>query len=329
MKDSRNILKNNFINPDVPIEEIVAPYLKNSGVRLLVKREDLNHPHLAGNKWHKLKYNLVAARKDGFDTILTFGGAYSNHIYAVAAAGKLFDFKTIGIVRGYERLPLNPTLSFASESGMKIHYVDRANYGKRNNKTFLNSLKDKHEKTYIIPEGGTNKLGVKGAGDILLNVKENYDYVCCACGTGGTLAGLITALDGKTQVLGFAVLKGGNFLIEDVKNLVYESSGKNYNNWTINLDYHFGGYAKIDLELIQFIKKFKIINNIPLEPIYTGKLFYGTLELIRNGYFKRGTTILAIHTGGLQGLAGMKPKIKKLLNGKDDKLSVKKTVPRL
>ena len=319
MKDWKNILQNDFIDPNVPVEEIVDPIIKESGVRLLVKREDLNHQFLSGNKWQKLKYNLVAARKDGFDTILTFGGAFSNHIYAVAAAGKLFDFKTIGIIRGYERLPLNPTLSFAADAGMKIHYIDKENYRKRNNKVFINSLKDKHGKIYIIPEGGTNALGVKGARDILLNVNENYDYVCCACGTGGTLAGLITGLDGKAQVFGFAVLKGENFLIEDVKNLVYEFSGKNYNNWKINLDFHFGGYAKINLELIQFIKRFEIVNNISLEPIYTGKLFYGIYELIGTGYFKRGTTILAIHTGGLQGLAGMKPKIKKLLNSKDDK----------
>jgi 1-aminocyclopropane-1-carboxylate deaminase/D-cysteine desulfhydrase-like pyridoxal-dependent ACC family enzyme len=152
-----------------------------------------------------------------------------------------------------------------------------------------------------------------------LNIKKNYDYVCCACGTGGTLAGLITALDGKAQALGIAVLKGGEFLLEDVKHLVFESFVNNYNNWNINFDYHFGGYAKINLELIQFIKKFEINNNIPLEPIYTGKLFYGIYELIINGYFNRGTTILAIHTGGLQGLAGMKPKINKLLDGNDGK----------
>ena len=319
MKDSNNIIQNDFINPKVPVEEIVDPIIKESGIRLIVKREDLNHPFLSGNKWHKLKYNLVAAREDGFDKILTFGGAYSNNVYAVAAAGKLFDFKTIGLIRGYERLPLNPTLSFAVDSGMKIYYVDKESYRKRNSSSFLKSLNDEYGKVYIVPEGGTNKLGVKGAGDILLNVKENYDYVCCACGTGGTLAGLITALDGKAEALGFSVLKGGDFLNDDVKKLVYESSGKAYKNWNINLDYHFGGYAKINLQLIQFIKRFEIINNIPLEPIYTGKLFYGIYELIRTGYFKRGKTILAIHTGGLQGLAGMKSKMEKLLTNNSGK----------
>lgn len=319
MKDPNNILHNDLINSNTPVEEIIDPLIKDSGVRLLIKREDLNHPFLSGNKWHKLKYNLVAACEEGFDTILTFGGAYSNNVYAVAAAGKLFGFNTIGVIRGYERLPLNPTLSFAVDSGMKIHYIDKESYRKRNSETFANSLKDKYGKFYIIPEGGTNICGVKGAGDILLNVTEKHDYVCCACGTGGTLAGLITALDGKKQLLGFSVLKGGEFLNEDVEILVYQSSGNQYNNWYINLDYHFGGYEKINLELIQFIKKFEIINNIPIEPIYTGKLFYGIYELIRTGYFERGKTILAIHTGGLQGLAGMRLRIKKILDGNDDK----------
>jgi 1-aminocyclopropane-1-carboxylate deaminase len=319
VKDSNDIIQNDFINPKVPVEEIVDPIIKESGIRLLVKREDLNHPFLSGNKWHKLKYNLAAAREDGFDAILTFGGAYSNNVYAVAAAGKLFDFKSIGLIRGYECLPLNPTLSFAVDSGMKLYYIDKESYRKRNSSSFLKSLNDEYGNVYIVPEGGTNKLGVKGAGDILLNVTENYDYVCCACGTGGTLAGLITALDGKTEALGFSVLKGGDFLKDDVKKLVYESSGKSYKNWNINLDYHFGGYAKINLQLIQFINRFEIINNIKLEPIYTGKLFYGIYKLIRTEYFKKGNTILAIHTGGLQGLAGMKSKMEKLLTNNSGK----------
>jgi 1-aminocyclopropane-1-carboxylate deaminase/D-cysteine desulfhydrase-like pyridoxal-dependent ACC family enzyme len=178
---------------------------------------------------------------------------------------------------------------------------------------------EKYGRFYLVPEGGTNRLGLKGAGDILLNITEDYDYVSCACGTGGTLAGLIIANDSKAQALGFSILKGGEFLREDVKNLVHDSSGKNYNNWDINFNYHFGGYAKIKLVLIQFIKRFEIINNIQLEPIYTGKLFYGIYDLIKNGYFKRGKTILAIHTGGLQGLAGMKPKMEKLLKSNDGK----------
>lgn len=319
MKDPKNILQNDFINSKTPVEEIRDPLIKNTGIRLLVKREDLNHPFVSGNKWHKLKYNLVAACEDGFDTILTFGGAYSNHIYALAAAGKLFGLNTIGVIRGHEHLPLNPTLSFAVKSGMKIYYIDKDSYRKRNSISFINSLKDRYGKIYIIPEGGTNSLGVKGASEILLNVTENYDYVCCACGTGGTLAGIITKLAGKAQALGFSVLKDGKFLVDDVEKMVFQSSGCEYDNWEINLDYHLGGYAKINSELINFINRFEKINRITIEPIYTGKLFYGIYELIRIGYFNRGITILAIHTGGLQGIAGMEPKIKKPLYSEDDK----------
>ena len=318
MKDPKNILQNDIVNSYTPVEEITDPLINNTGIRLLVKREDLNHPLLSGNKWHKLKYNLVAACEDGFDTILTFGGAYSNNIYALAAAGKLFGFNTIGVIRGYEHLPLNPTLSFAVKLGMKFHYIDKDSYRQKDNVSFINSLKNKFGKIYVIPEGGTNSLGVKGASEILSNVTDNYDYVCCACGTGGTLAGIITKLTGKAKVLGFSVFKKGEFLIQDVEKMVFLSSGRVYNNWKIKLNYHFGGYAKFNSELIHFINRFEEINNIPIEPIYTGKLFYGIYDLIRSGYFSRGETILAIHSGGLQGKAGMEPKIKKLLNTKND-----------
>jgi len=318
LKDPKNILQNDVINPNTPVEEITDPVIKNMGIRLLVKREDLNHPFLSGNKWHKLKYNLVAASEDGFDTILTFGGAYSNNIYALAAAGKMFGFNTIGVIRGHESLPLNPTVSFAVDSGMRIYYLDKDSYRKRDSNSFVKTLKDKYGKFYLIPEGGTNSLGVKGASEIILNVTDNYDYVSCACGTGGTLAGIIIRLAGKAQVLGFSVLNDGNFLVEDVEKMVFQSSGCKYDNWDIILDYHFGGYAKINSELINFINRFEKINNIKIEPIYTGKLFYGIYELIRTGYFKRGETILTIHTGGLQGMLGMEPKIRKLLNGKNN-----------
>ena len=152
MKDPKNILHNDLINLNTPVEEIIDPLLKNFGVRLLVKREDLNHKFLSGNKWHKLKHNLVSACEKGFNTILTFGGAYSNNIYALAAAGKLFGFNTIGLIRGYDWLPLNPTLTFAIDSGMKIHYISKEDYRKRNSDSYVKSLKDKFGKFYIIPE---------------------------------------------------------------------------------------------------------------------------------------------------------------------------------
>ncbi|MFC2094311.1 1-aminocyclopropane-1-carboxylate deaminase/D-cysteine desulfhydrase [Bacteroidota bacterium] len=312
MSSHKNILEPGFINHDTPILKIDDPIIKDSGIKLFIKREDLNHPELSGNKWHKLKYNLIEAKEKGFETLLTFGGAYSNHIYATAAAGNLFGFKTIGIIRGEEHLPLNPTLSFAFSKGMKIHYVNRKTYREKNSTEFIKQLRQKFGNFYLVPEGGTNKLAVKGASEIISNIDIDFDYVCCACGTGGTLAGLVTGLNGSKKALGFSVLKGGSFLLNDVEKLIYESIGKKHSNWDINLDFHFGGYAKINSELIEFIQRFQRITSIPIEPIYTGKLLFGVYNLILNHYFANGINILAIHTGGLQGLLGMKNKVSKI-----------------
>ena len=308
----KNILESGFINHKTPISKIEDPLIKDSGIKLFIKREDLNHPELSGNKWHKLKYNLITAKENGYETLLTFGGAYSNHIYATAAAGKLFGFKTIGIIRGEEHLPLNPTLSFAISKGMKIQYVNRKSYREKNSSEFIKNLREKFGKFYLVPEGGTNNLAVKGASEIISNIDIDFDYICCACGTGGTLAGLVSGLNGRKKALGFSVLKGGGFLLNDVEKLIYESAGKKYNNWDINLDFHCGGYAKINSELIKFIQRFKKITSITIEPIYTGKLLFGVYNLILNHYFNNGNAILVIHTGGLQGLIGMKNKVLKI-----------------
>lgn len=318
MKSYKNILESDFINHKTPIYKIEDPLIKDSGIKLFIKREDLNHSELSGNKWHKLKYNLITAKEKGYETLLTFGGAYSNHIYATAAAGKLFGFKTIGIIRGEEHLPLNPTLSFAASAGMKIHYVNRKSYREKNSSEFIKKLTEKFGNFYLVPEGGTNKLAVKGASEIISNIDIDFDYVCCACGTGGTLAGLVTGLNGKKKALGFSVLKGGSFLLNDVEKLIYESVGKKYNNWDINLDFHFGGYAKINSELIEFFHTFQKITSIPIEPIYTGKLLFGVYNLILNHYFSNGINILVIHTGGLQGLIGMKNKLLRIGGANND-----------
>lgn len=309
MQSFKNIVKADFINHNTPTHKIEDPIIKDSGIKLFIKREDLNHPQLSGNKWHKLKYNLIAAKENGYDTLLTFGGAYSNHIYATAAAGKYFGFKTIGIIRGEEHLPLNSTLSFAVEAGMKIEYVSRKYYRKKNSSHFINKLKKQFGNFYLIPEGGTNKLAIKGVSEIISNIDIDFDYVCCACGTGGTLAGLVTGLNEKKKALGFSVLKGGGFLVQDVENLILQSTDKKFNNWDINLDFHFGGYAKINLELVNFIRRFQKVTNIPIEPIYTGKLLFGVYSLIMCHYFSKDETILVLHSGGLQGLGGMKERI--------------------
>jgi len=289
------------LNLPSPVQQLSSRLLEEKQIKLFVKRDDLIHPHLSGNKWRKLKYNLLEARKKNKNTLLTFGGAYSNHIHATAAAGKLFGFNTIGIIRGELHEPLNPTLSFAKEQGMHIEYMDRQTYRTKNNPELLNILKEKFGDFYSIPEGGSNQLALPGVAEVIAELNgqlvTKYDYVCTACGSGGTLAGLISAA-AQQKMLGFAVLKGADFLNEDVKNLLPPESN---NNWQIMLDYHFGGYAKKSQELMLFCQEFEDVFEIPVEPIYTGKMFYGLCDLVKKDYFPKGSTIAAIHTGGLQG----------------------------
>jgi 1-aminocyclopropane-1-carboxylate deaminase len=296
------------IEKNTPIEEVNDPFLKERNISLFIKREDLNHPHISGNKWHKLKYNLLEARKQGKNVLLTFGGTYSNHIYSVAAAGKIFGYKTIGIIRGEEHLPLNPTLSFAKENGMQLYYLDRSLYREKNSSEILMHFQNIFGDFYLLPEGGTNELAVKGCSEIIDSINVEFDYLCCPCGTGGTLAGLISGLRGKNFVLGFAVLKGASFLKKNVSNLLQAVEANNYKNWDINLDYHFGGYAKVNKQLFTFVDEFFKLTKIPIEPIYTGKMLFGIYELISNRYFKQGSQIIALHTGGLQGLKGLREK---------------------
>lgn len=292
-----------------PLQPIQDTVTEAAGITLYMKREDLIHPQISGNKSRKLKYNLLEAKKRGKDTLLTFGGAYSNHIYAVAAAGKLFNFCTIGIIRGEETLPLNPTLTFATACGMQLHYINRSDYRLKDTTEFTTQLIEKFGNFYLIPEGGSNALAVKGCMEIVEEITVPFDYLCCACGTGGTMAGLIAALEGQQKAIGFSALKGGGFLYDEVKSLLkdyYSLHPSSWNviipnNWEINLDHHFGGYAKTTPELINFIQTFETAHAIPLEQVYTGKMLFGLYDLIKKGYFRRGETIVAIHTGGLQG----------------------------
>lgn len=293
---------------DTPLQKIESSFLKERGIDLFVKREELNHSGLSGNKLHKLKYNLYKAKEEGHNTLLTFGGAYSNHIYAATAAGKAFGFKTIGIIRGEEHLPLNPTLKFAVESGMRMHYMSRSQYRLKHTTYIIEQLKSEFGNFYLIPEGGTNNLAVKGCAEIIDSIKIDFDIICTACGTGGTLAGLIAGLNGNRYAMGFSVLKGASFLNNDVKNLLINSGYGQLNNWNINLDYHFGGYAKINSDLVSFVNSFEKENGIMIEPIYTGKMLFGLYDLISKNKINEGSKIIALHTGGLQGLAGLMTK---------------------
>ena len=287
-----------------PLQELSDSLLLEKKIRLFILREDLIHPHISGNKWRKLYYNIDAAKQNELTRLITFGGAYSNHIAATAAAGKEFGFKTLGFIRGEEQLPLNSTLSYAKDCGMEFRYLSRSDYRLKNDPAFLKSLLKNEKEYYLIPEGGTNKLAVKGCEEILTNLSIDFDYVCCACGTGGTISGLINSLKSSQKAIGFPALKGAHFLNEEIEKFT------NNSQWELNLDYHFGGYAKAKPDLINFMNSFKAKHNITLDPVYTGKMFFGLWDLIEKDYFRAGSTIIAVHTGGLQGIDGMNDRLK-------------------
>ena len=296
-----------------PVIQEIKHGLAAGDVRLFIKREDMIHPVISGNKWRKLKYNLEAAKKDGHKVLLTFGGAYSNHIHATAGAARQYGFQSIGIIRGEEHLPLNPTLKQAAGMGMKLYYMDRSTYREKHSDKVIEDLRDLFGNFYLVPEGGTNTLAIRGAAEIVSEIRDHYDYVVAACGTGGTITGIITGLEGKAKALGVAVLKGG-FLQNDVRHWLKQMSHEKLNHWEINDSYHFGGYAKFNETLIGFINDFKDRHKVPLDPVYTGKMMYGILDLIKQDYFAAGARILAIHTGGLQGIRGFNERFGGLVN---------------
>ena len=291
----------NILNLPSPLVKLPSDFLDKKEVNLWMKREDLIHSHLSGNKWRKLEFNMKEMRRQGKKGILTFGGAYSNHIYATAAAGKLFDFATIGIIRGEATLPLNPTLSFGQEAGMQLEYLDRTTYRDKEKSTKI--YQARYPDYYILPEGGTNIHAIPGSARTVAEIKEQLaplpDYICLACGTGGTLAGIVAGLDGLSEVLGFSVLKG-DFHKREIRQLLADANIRDPQNWSINTDYHFGGYARRTPELDKFIMDFKKDYNIALERIYTGKLMYGIFDLIEKDFFPQGSRIVVIHTGGIR-----------------------------
>ena len=282
-----------------------------NSITVSIKREDLIHPIVSGNKFRKLKYNLIQAKAENQTTLLTFGGAFSNHIAAVAFAGKEQNFKTIGIIRGEElknKIFENPTLQFAQDCGMHLEFVTREAYRQKTELGFLENLRTKFGAFYLIPEGGTNKLAIKGCEEILSDEDASFDYICCSIGTGGTITGLINSLFPHQKVLGFPALKG-EFLEDEIRIFARNK------NWEVITDYHFGGYGKVTPELIAFMNQFHKESQIPLDPIYTAKMVFGVMDLIEKNYFPKKSKILLIHTGGIQGIQGMnlKLKAKKLL----------------
>lgn len=295
-----------------PVVELCDDLATSFGLRILVKRDDLlalyafreNFPAFCGNKWRKLKYNLLEAQQAGQSGLLTFGGAYSNHIAAVAAAGRIFGFRTIGIIRGEPCTPLNPTLSFATMCGMELRYLDRTVF-KNLRENGWQAIDLAVPDDYLaIPEGGTNALALKGCMELgaELSAQTNADFFCVPCGTGGTIAGLYAGLGPPGVVTGFPVLKGGAFLYAEIQKILGEHHTHEAPlQLRLETDYHFGGYARANPQLFDFIRHFKAQHGILLDHVYTAKMFFGVFDLIRKGYFPKGATICLIHTGGLQG----------------------------
>jgi 1-aminocyclopropane-1-carboxylate deaminase len=292
-------------------QQIDNDITRSAGIKLSVLRLDTMHPLVNGNKWFKLKYNLQQAQQQNYTTLLTFGGAYSNHIFATAAAGKIFGFHTIGVIRGEERLPLNPTLSFAVDQGMQLVYLSRETYRQKHTRELQEDLKQSFGEIFIIPEGGSNLNGVRGCTEIIRE-STNYDTICLACGTGTTLGGIALSLNQRQRVIGFPVLKKGEFLNQEIEHLLrnYLKSGlpTPHNSpapWELICDYHFGGYAKVNDELRIFRQQYDQKEKIPLDYLYTAKMFYGVMDLLQKGFFPVGDRLLLLHTGGLQGNLGM------------------------
>ncbi len=299
-------MADNFWNDNnpTPLQLLQDPILEPFGIKLYLKRDDLIHQEIAGNKFRKLKYNLLNAKQLGYSKLLTFGGAFSNHIAATAAAGRLLGFETTGVIRGDELTATsNPTLRLATENGMKLVFVSRTDY---QDKT---SLAAKYGRdTYLLPEGGTNELAVAGVSECMTEVVSQLgcqpNFVTTAIGTGGTFAGLCAASSLETKVLGFTVLKNGQYLLPEINQLIDNKSNKSQINYEIFWDYHCGGYGKTNPELLEFMADFESRNNIMLDPIYTAKMLFWLYELIeRQDTFVPNDTIVAIHTGGLQGRA--------------------------
>ena len=280
-----------------PLEELRDDRLTSAGLWLFLKRDDLINPDIPGNKWRKLKYNLATAKEQGHQVLLTFGGAYSNHIRATAKAGHYFGFTTIGVIRGEEHLPLNPSLDSAVRHGMRLTYLDRAAYREKMSPEVIAMLHRQFGEFYLLPEGGSNAEALRGCAEIPGEIDRSFDLICCPSGTGGTLAGLAHGLRPGQRALGFSVLKGGEFLEDEVSGFQREAFGTLSGNWSIECGFHFGGFAKRKPALDQFIADFDERHGLCLDWVYVAKMMYGIFALAEEGTFPAGTTIVALITG--------------------------------
>jgi 1-aminocyclopropane-1-carboxylate deaminase len=280
-----------------PLQELSDELLHDHKVRVLLKREDLIHAEIPGNKWRKLRYNLVAAADSGSRTLLTFGGAYSNHIRATAAAGHYFGFSTIGVIRGEEHLPLNPSLAYAVNRGMTLAYLDRTTYRSKESSVVMDSLRARFGDFYAVPEGGSNELGVRGCAEVPGEVDADFDLICCPCGSGGTLAGVAAGLDPGQRAIGFSAIRGGEYLANEIDRLQRRTFERSSGNWVLEHEFHFGGFARTTDELAAFIKAFRARHGVELDRVYVAKMMYGLFATIRRGDIEPGSTLVALVTG--------------------------------
>lgn len=292
------------------IHSITDSLLQEKKITVDILRDDLNHKKIPGNKFHKLKYNIANAIKKGNKTLLTFGGAYSNHILATAEAGKEYGLKTIGIIRGEKVSPLNYTLSKAIKLGMEIHYLDRTTYKIKHTQDVIDYLRNEYGSFYLIPEGGSNYYAINGCMEIIPK-NLSYDYLCCPVGTGGTIAGITLSNQNKCKIIGFPALKNGGFLKKEVEQFInivtsdMELTQELMGSLKLETAYHFGGYAKINEELISFVQNFNNKHQIKWDLVYNGKMAFGVYDMIAHNKFPKDSRILLVHTGGLQGINGI------------------------
>jgi len=304
-----------FENYTAEIHEINSELLESRGVKLSILREDLSHSGFGGNKLRKLKYNVLKAEQKGLDTLLSFGGVWSNHIYALAALSKELGFKSIGIIRGEDPPGSTDTLDFARSCGMEIQFVSRGEYREKNEDFFKSWLREIHGSFHFIPEGGSNYLGVNGCMEILGKHSRYFDVITSSCGTGATLAGLVLSMGPHQKAIGFSAVGEGQHLKKEILQHISWTLGNSdsaldfENHFRIEDKYDFGGFARTNDELIDFIRQFKNEHGIVLDPIYTGKMMFGLFDLIDKGRFVPGTRILAVHTGGLQGVRGIERRL--------------------
>lgn len=288
------------------LEKINLPILEAAKVSLYLKRDDLIHPLYGGNKIRKLKYNVLECKRQGKSGLLTCGGAYSNHIIATAAYGKEQGLKTKAIIRGEELLIENPTLKDAAALGMELVFVSRENYRAiRDNNVLAFELSNSNPADfYFVPEGGTNAFAIDGVAELVSEIDIPFDYLATPCGTGGTFAGLMQDIKNRNaKLLVFSALKNGAYIIDEVAELLQQDFDAS-KLALFTSDYVFGGYGKMKPELIDFVKSFKEQSGILLDPIYNGKMMFGLLDKIERGYFKKGSVIVALHTGGVQAWRG-------------------------